>query len=155
MELTSQAFASGAAVPEKYACTGDDISPPLRWTNLPGGVQSYALILDDPDAPSGVFTHWVLYNLPPNAKELEEGFTPTRHADWRAEAGRNDFGATGYGGPCPPQGEEHHYYFRLYALDSELDIGPGADRAQVLNAIRGHILEQTELTGTFRRVGNR
>lgn len=155
MELTSRAFNAGEAIPGKYACTGEDISPPLRWTNLPQSALSYALILDDPDAPSGVFTHWVLYNLPPDVEELEEGFTLSRHADWRAEAGRNDFGATGYGGPCPPLGQEHHYYFRLYALDAELGIGPGADRNQVLDAVRGHILEHTELMGTFRRVGNR
>lgn len=155
MEFTSQAFASGAPIPGKYTCTGDDLSPPLRWSNLPDGVRSYALILDDPDAPSGVFTHWVLYNIPGDIEELEEGFALGRHADWRAESGRNDFGATGYGGPCPPVGEEHHYYFRLFALDTELGIGPGANRNQVLDAVRGHILDHAELMGTYQRARSR
>lgn len=152
MNLTSSAFQTGQPIPGKYCCTGQDISPPLNWSGTPANTQSFTLILYDPDAPNGDFTHWVVYNLPRALNSLEESFQVGQHPDWHAASGRNSFGQTGYGGPCPPVGETHRYFFHLYALDSRLEIGSGADRDQVIDAMHGHILDDTQLWGTFQRV---
>ena len=147
IDLTSTAFRSGSSSPDRYTCVGEGGSPPLEWRKIPEGTRSLALILDDPDAPSGLFVHWVLYNLPPNMNGLPENYSPGDGV----HSGRNSLGQTGYSGPCPPGGETHHYYFRLYALDKTLELTSGATRAQVIDALQGHVLAETELIGLYGR----
>ncbi len=147
-EMTSPAFENGGDIPVKYTCEGEDLSPPLKWRGVPGEAQSLVLICDDPDAPNGTWSHWVLYNIPTDRFELPEGFA----AQSELPQGRNDFGDVGYGGPCPPRGSAHQYFFRFYALGTVLGLGKGATRLQVLNAIEDHILAQTELIGRYARV---
>ncbi len=150
--LSSDAFAADQEIPPRFTCDGDDTSPALSWGDPPQGTQSFALIMDDPDAPVGVFTHWVIYNMGSGARGLPEGVEKTeRPANGAAGfQGRNDFGRTGYGGPCPPSGR-HHYRFQLYALDGLIDLSPGASKQQLLDALTGHILATTTLTGTYQR----
>jgi Raf kinase inhibitor-like YbhB/YbcL family protein len=149
-QLGSSSFAHGAAIPVKYSCDGEDISPPLSWSEPPAGTQSLALIFDDPDAPGGTWVHWVLYDLPPQLQTLPEAVPADAEPPTGGHHGNNSWNRSGYGGPCPPGGT-HRYFFRLYALDTPLDLGPGADKDQVLEAMAGHILAQTELMGTFSR----
>ena len=151
MELKSPSFQEGAKIPRKYTCEGWDFSPPLEWNDVSDKAQSLALLMDDPDAPSGVFTHWILFNLPPNSRELLEGVSPVPRLPSGTLQGKNDFGKFGYGGPCPPPGSPHHYRFTLYALDQQLEIEAGASKKQLLKAIDGHILIQSRLTGTYQR----
>lgn len=151
MDLMSSAFDNNGAIPARYTCDGENISPPLRWVGVPPEAESLVLICDDPDAPSGTWSHWVLYNLAPQMEGLEEDVPEEERLSPTGMHGRNDFGDSGYGGPCPPQGSEHRYYFRLYALDTTLDLLPGATRKQVLNQIEGHILAQTEFVGLYSR----
>jgi Raf kinase inhibitor-like YbhB/YbcL family protein len=141
--FTSDAFANGQSIPPKYSCTGKNISPALTWGELPAGTQSFALIVDDPDAPMGTWVHWVLYNIPADTRNLPEN-TDTG----AVSVGKNSSGNMRYDGPCPPSGT-HRYFFKLYALDSMLSLSPGATKEQVLNAMKGHILAQGELMGTF------
>ena len=145
MELTSPVFRPGESIPQKYTCDGENISPPLAWSGMPGNTQSLSLILEDPDAPRGTFTHWIFYNLAPDRTQLPEGFLS------EGKQGKNDFGKTGYGGPCPPPGTTHRYIFRLYALDQAINLNPGASRQQFQNAIQGHVLTQAELAGRYAR----
>lgn len=147
LELLSDAFEEGEAIPEKYTCEGANVSPPLSWRGVPEGTKSLVLICDDPDAPNGTWSHWVLYNLSPDMESLPEGYSAGPNAD----EGRNDFGNSGYGGPCPPRGSTHRYFFRLYALDTELEATPGATRIQILNRIEDHILAQTTYMGRYAR----
>ncbi len=149
--LCSTAFKEGNRIPDKYTCKGQDVSPQLAWSDSPPGTQAYALIVDDPDAPGGDFTHWVLFNIPSNVTELGEAVVRNDKLDNGALHGRTDFGTTGYGGPCPPPGRPHHYRFTLYALDKPLGLKPGVSKDQVLNAAKGHILAQTRLTGLYQR----
>lgn len=150
MKISSPAFEAGGEIPIQYTCEGINISPPLDWDILPDGTQSLALLVDDPDVPvDEPFSHWVLYNIPIDWRGLPEDFHPD--ADWVGKRGRNSYGSTRYEGPCPPFGDPHHYYFRLYAVDVQLDIGDGATRAHVIDALQGHILEETELFGTYVR----
>ena len=143
IQLTSDVFANGQSIPAKYSCRGKNIPPALTWTEPPAGTQSFALIVDDPDAPMGTWVHWVLYNIPANTRGLNE------NADTNAmSVGRNSSGNTRYDGPCPPSGT-HRYFFKLYALDSSLSLSPGASKDQLLDAMKGHILAQVELMGTF------
>jgi len=143
--LESSAFQNAQAIPSRHSCEGDDVSPPLRWTNVPDGARSLALVVDDPDAPGGVFIHWVAWGLDPSAEGLGEG-------EAAPSEGGNDFGATGYRGPCPPPGHgRHRYVFRLYALDAELELGSGAGKAELEQAIEGHVLTTAELVGTYER----
>lgn len=151
LELMSPAFTSGSTIPTKYTCGGENVSPPLSWAGAPPETKSLALIFDDPDAPRGTFSHWVLYGIPPDTRELSEDYATSAKAQRRAVAGRNDLGRDGYGGPCPPRGETHRYYFRLYALDAPLDLSAGATRAQVLDRMRAHVLAQAELMGRYKR----
>ncbi len=144
MELTSDAFANGETVPDRYTCDGDDVSPALSWTAPPEGTVSLALCVDDPDAGRYVFTHWLGWALPPEAGGLAEGEPAPRE-------GRNDFGAPGYRGPCPPPVKPHLYVFRLYALDSEPELGPSDRRLSFDRALEGHVLEAAELTGLYVR----
>lgn len=148
--LTSTAFAQGESIPAKYSCDGEDISPPLGWSDPPQGTQSFVLIADDPDAPAGTWVHWVLYNLPPESRALPESLTPDAEPAAGGQHGENSWRRLGYGGPCPPGGT-HRYFFKLYALDSQLDLAAGETKDQVLQAMEGHVLAQTELMGTYTR----
>lgn len=144
--LSSPAFTSGERIPSKYSCDDQDISPPLRWEDPPEGTQSFALIFDDPDAPGGTWVHWVLFNLPPDLRELpEQAGLPAG-----SQAGQNSWRRQGYGGPCPPRGT-HRYFFKLYALDARLNLKAGTNKAQLLQAMEGRILAQAELMGTYSR----
>ena len=149
-ELTSTAFAPGEPIPAKYSCDGEDISPPLQWSDPPQGTQSLALICDDPDAPIGTWVHWVLYNLPAQARSLPEAVPPEAELPDGSRHGENGWGRLDYGGPCPPSGT-HRYFFKLYALDTMLDLDAGASKKQVLQAMEGHILAETELMGVYSR----
>jgi Raf kinase inhibitor-like YbhB/YbcL family protein len=151
LTLTSTAFAHGDAIPAKHTGTGPDVSPALAWTNVPDGTTCFALICDDPDAPLGIWVHWVLYDIPAHVRELREGLPKSEIVLESAKHGRNDFGKIGYGGPMPPPGKLHHYFFRLYALDGPTDLRPGATRAQVLKVTKSHVLAEAELMGTFQR----
>ncbi len=149
--LTSSAFEPGGMIPKLYTCDGPDVSPPLRWTDPPPGTKSLALICDDPDAPVGTWVHWVLYSLPPEIRELPEGVPPQPTLPGGGKQGRNDFRKIGYGGPCPPKGPAHRYFFRLYALDADPNLEPGATKQDLLEAMTNHILAQAELMGRYRR----
>ena len=152
IQLTSPAFAEGSSIPVKHTCDGEDVSPPLSWSVLPEGAKGIALISDDPDAPGGTWVHWVLYGLPPDLTGLPEAVpTSEETLQGTARQGRNDFGRTGYGGPCPPRGATHRYLFKLYALDTELDLRPGAKKEDLLRAMEGHILGQGQLMGRYQR----
>lgn len=150
LELTSEAFTNGQSIPAKYACTGKNISPPLAWNEPPAGTQSFALILDDPDAPMGTWVHWVLFNIPAQRRALPEDLPVTgKNIDPNAiYVGKNSWGDIGYGGPCPPSGT-HRYYFKFYALDATISLLPGATKEQLLREMEGHILAEGELMGTF------
>ncbi|MBI4021803.1 MAG: YbhB/YbcL family Raf kinase inhibitor-like protein [Candidatus Andersenbacteria bacterium] len=145
MKLTSSAWQENGIIPTKYTCDGDDVSPPLTITGVPAGAQSLAMIVDDPDAPAGDWVHWTAWNIPPSINEISEGSTPAG-----AVEGATDFGKPGYGGPCPPSGE-HRYQFKLYALDGTLDLPASAGKAEVEQAMAGHILGQALLVGRYSR----
>ncbi len=145
--VSSTAFKEGSKIPVKHTCDGQNVSPAIDWGEPPPGTKSFALIVDDPDAPGGTFTHWVLFNIPGQARRLEEN-TKSREG---AVQGKSGFGTPGYGGPCPPKGPAHHYRFNLYALDKVLDLKTGASKQQVLDAMKGHVLEQGLLTATYQR----
>ncbi len=149
--ITTSAFASGAAIPDRYTCKGEDLSPALEWKDAPAKTASFAIIMDDPDAPAGVWVHWVLWNVPRSATSLPEGVPKNGRLDDGSQEGRNSFGKTGYNGPCPPPGQTHRYFFRLYALDGQLNLPADADRSQLDGAMKGHVLAQTEYMGTFHR----
>jgi len=149
-ELTSTTFAPGEPIPRQYTCDGDDISPPLQWNDPHEGAQSFALICDDPDAPGGTWVHWVLYNLPAGTRGLPEAVPPDGDLPDGGRHGKNSWRRLGYGGPCPPSGT-HRYFFKLYALDTVLDLDAGASKEQLLQALEGHILAQAELMGTYTR----
>ena len=151
IEVTSTAFQQGTTIPKQYTGDGEDHSPPLRWSEPPSGTNSIALICDDPDAPRGTWVHWVLFNLPSKTRELEEGVPTTATLPSGAKQGKNDFGNIGYGGPAPPKGKAHRYFFKLYALGVAVDLAPGATKTQLENAMKGHILAEGELIGTYKR----
>jgi Raf kinase inhibitor-like YbhB/YbcL family protein len=151
MQLTSTAFAEGAAIPAKYTYDGRNVSPPLKWSGVPAGAKSFALIVDDPDAPSGTWVHWVLYDLPASASELPEDVAKSQSIAGGAKQGLNDFKQLGYGGPSPPRGKPHRYFFKLYALDSLLDLKPGLSKKDLESAMDKHILAQAQLMGTYQR----
>ena len=149
--ITSPSFSAGGAIPKKFTCDGADVSPQLSWKGSPAGTQTFALVMDDPDAPVGTWVHWVLYNVAANVTELPEGLEKQEQVASGALQGLNDFHKTGYGGPCPPAGRPHRYFFKLYALDKELDLRAGAKKSDVERAMSGHILAQTELMGRYGR----
>ena len=152
INLTSSAFAEGAAIPEEYTCQGKNISPPLKWSGVPSETKSLAFIMDDPDAPMGTWVHWVLYDLAPSMTELPEGLPAKEHiAAGSGKEGSNDFKRIGYGGPCPPAGKPHRYFFKLYALDTALDLKPGAKKKDLERAMEKHILAQGQLMATYKR----
>ena len=144
MKITSSAFQEGGNIPSKFTCDGSDTSPPLQITDVPSEAKSLVLIADDPDAPSGLFTHWLVWNIPPQTNSIAEGTAP------KGVHGTNDFGKSGYGGPCPPPGT-HRYSFKIFALDRELDLSSAAKRSQVDAAMKGHVIAQGELIGRYVR----
>jgi Raf kinase inhibitor-like YbhB/YbcL family protein len=149
-DLISTAFEQGGPIPAKYSCNGEDISPSLAWGDPPAGTQSLALIMDDPDAPGGTWVHWVLFNISPDLRELQENLPITgKNQDPNAIfVGNNSWGRADYGGPCPPSGT-HRYFFKLYALDTTISLLPGATKQELLSAMDGHILAEADLMGTF------
>ena len=148
MRITSSAFAPNATIPKQYTCSDKDLAPPLAFEDVPANAQSLALVVDDPDAPSGTWVHWVVYNIPPKTRGIAEGA-----ADLGGDAlqGANDFKKRGYGGPCPPPGKPHRYFFKLYALDAMLSLPRGASKSDVETAMQGHILGHAELIGLCSR----
>jgi len=149
--VTTKAFAPGGDIPRQYTCDGQDLSPALEWNGAPAATKSFALIADDPDAPVGTWTHWVLFDLPASADNLPESVPKTADLSGGGHQGRNDFGKTGYGGPCPPPGKPHRYFFKLYALDAPLNLKGGASRADVEKAMKGHVLGEAQVMGKFKR----
>ena len=150
IHLSSNAFTEGAMIPQRYSCDGENISPPLFWTGVPSGTRSLALICDDPDAPVGTWDHWVLYNIPADATGLPESVPEKAVLDTGAVHGSNSWGRIGYGGPCPPGGT-HRYFFKIFALNTLLDLKSGATTSQLLETMEGHILGQGQLMGRYRR----
>lgn len=150
MKLMSKAFADGALMPEKYSCDGENVSPPLAWEGVPEKARTLALFVVDPDAPGGRFTHWVLFNVPASERELPENLAREKQVSSGARQGTNGFKKLGYGGPCPPSGA-HRYFFKLYALDTELALDESATREDLLNAMQGHILAQGDLIGKYQK----
>lgn len=150
IKITSSAFTEGGLIPAKYTCDGADISPPLQWEAVPEDTQSIALICDDPDAPVGTFVHWVLFDLPADAGQLTENIPADPTLANGAQQGTSDFGRIGYGGPCPPGGT-HRYFFKIYALDTQLSLTDRVNKARLLNAMEGHILAEGQLIGKYKR----
>jgi Raf kinase inhibitor-like YbhB/YbcL family protein len=151
LTLTSTVLQPGQPMPREFTADGRDMSPPLKWADPPPGTQSLALVCDDPDAPRGTWTHWVIFNLPVLSRELSEGIPQVKDLPNGTRQGTNDFGKLGYNGPSPPPGKPHRYYFRLFALDTLLDLPPETTREQLLKAAEGHTLARGELMGTFGR----
>lgn len=145
MKLSSSAFQNGNQIPPQYTCDGIDINPPLTIDGVPSGAKSLALIVDDPDAPSGNWVHWLLWNIPADAKNISEHFTPNGTVE-----GTTSFGKTGWGGPCPPSGV-HRYVFRLFALNAQINLPSSANRTQLEDSMQGHVIDRTELLGTYIR----
>ena len=149
--LTSTAFQDGQPIPIKYTCQGLDVSPALQWSVAPPTAKGLVLICDDPDAPGGTWVHWVLYNLSARATGLPEGVATTDTLNNGARQGVNDFKRIGYGGPCPPPGGPHRYFFKLFAVDIDVTLKPRATKAEVLRAIEGHVIAEGQLMGTYQR----
>ncbi|OGQ66683.1 MAG: hypothetical protein A3F89_00105 [Deltaproteobacteria bacterium RIFCSPLOWO2_12_FULL_50_11] len=150
LQLTSPAFSHEGAIPLQYTCQGQDLSPALNWNGAPPKTAALALIVDDPDAPVGTWIHWVLFNIPATTTSLAAGISPQEKLPDGSLQGLNDFQKVGYGGPCPPPGGPHRYFFKLYALDASLNLPPKATKAQLLDAMKGHVLTETQLMGTYR-----
>jgi Raf kinase inhibitor-like YbhB/YbcL family protein len=144
MKITSSAFQQGGNIPSKFSCDGPNTNPPVQISDVPPEAKTLVLIVDDPDAPSGLFTHWAVWNIPPQTNTIAEGSAP------KGAQGTNDFGRSGYGGPCPPSGT-HRYYFKIFALDRELDLPFGAKRSQLDGAMKDHVIAQGELMGRYSR----
>lgn len=149
--LIESVFESQQPIPVKYTCDGENLSPPLTFSQIPPQTASLALVVDDPDAPRGTFDHWIVWNLPPDIKELKEGGKELNHLPSLPIQGMNGFGETFYQGPCPPAGKPHHYHFKLYALDKQISLPEGSSKQQLEKAMQGHILAQTEIVGTYQR----
>ena len=149
-EISSPAFSESDMIPVRFTCDGPDVSPELSWGGVPEAARSLALICDDPDAPMGTWVHWVLFNIPPGANGLPAELPPDAVLENGARHGTNDFGSLGYGGPCPPGGT-HRYFFKLYALDTEFTLESGISKAELVEAMQGHILAESQLMGTYSR----
>lgn len=150
IKIESSAFKEGEMIPSKYTCDGENISPEIKWSGVPAGVKSFALINDDPDAPAGDWVHWIIYNIPGDAAGLKENIPPVKIFSNGAIHGINDFRKLGYGGPCPPSGT-HRYYFKLYALDALLRPEPGMTKKDLLAAMQKHIIAEGRLMGKYKR----
>ena len=155
LELRSVAFEEGAMMPSRYTCDGDDVSPPLAWTDVPDAAASLALIMEDVNSVKGVWSHWVVYDIPTEVNAFADRIPPAATLPSGGFQGRNDFDDVGYGGPCPSDGKEHRYVFRLYALDMRLQLGAGATRVQVLSAVEGHVIERGEREARYQRLKDR
>lgn len=151
LNVLSPAFDEGNKIPSKYSCQGEDVSPALQWDEPPQATQSFALIMDDLDAPGGTFTHWVLFNIPSDSRGLPEAVPAQEELPNGARQGKAGFGRVGYGGPCPPPGRPHRYEFTIYALDQHLALKAGISKKQLLEAMKGRVLAQGQLTGTYQR----
>lgn len=151
LKFESASFQHGAAIPVKHTCDGEDLSPPLSWSAVPEGTRGFALICDDPDAPIMTWVHWIVYALPAERRSLPEDVKRVRQLSDGTRQGTNSWKRIGYGGPCPPRNSTHRYFFRLYALGKEMDLGPGAEKRELLRAMEGAVLAQAELMGTYRR----
>lgn len=149
--ISSPSFQNGKDIPKKFTCDGDDVSPALSWTDPPQGSKSLALIADDPDAPRGTWTHWVLFDLPPATSALPEGVPKVGELPGGGRQGVNDFHKLGYGGPCPPPGKPHRYFFKLYALDNKLNLKAGASKQEVEQSMQSHVLGKAEVMGKYGR----
>jgi Raf kinase inhibitor-like YbhB/YbcL family protein len=149
--ISSTSFPNGGDIPKKFTCDGADVSPELSWTGPPAGTQSFALIADDPDAPSGTWTHWVLFDLAPDTNNLAESVSKIDELPGGERQGRNDFRKIGYNGPCPPPGKPHRYFYKLYALNAKLDLKPGSSKQEVEQAMEGRILGKAEWMGKYER----
>jgi Raf kinase inhibitor-like YbhB/YbcL family protein len=151
LALTSSAFEEGAPIPLRYTCDGENVSPPLSWSEPPAGTESLVLFMDDPDAPMGTWVHWAIFNLPPGTRSVPEAVAPGEALAGSGVQGQNSWNDASYGGPCPPLGSEHTYVFRLYALDVRLDLDSNADKRAVEGAMAGHVLARGQLTGRYGR----
>ncbi len=152
IEIKSRSFNAGEIIPAKYTCDGENVSPQLSWTCSVEGVKTFAVIVEDPDAPSGIFTHWIVYNIQAKINSLMENSTPSKNLPDEVLMGTNDFGRIGYGGPCPPSGT-HRYFFKVYGLDSAVHLDTGATIREVMKKMEGHIIARGELMGKYRRGG--
>jgi len=151
LELRSAAFKQNELIPRQFSCQGLDVSPPLSWAGVPEKTQSIVLVCDDPDAPLGTWVHWLIYDIPSDITELSNGIPHQETLDSGAKQGINDFGNIGYGGPCPPSGKPHRYFFKLYCIDEKLELSSGLTKDELLKAIKGHIIAQAELIGKYKR----
>jgi len=151
MQITSSAFGEGQPIPEKYTCDARNLSPPLQWTGAPESTKSMVLIADDPDAPVGTWVHWVVYDIPAAVSAFPEDLPKSQFIPQGAKQGLNDFKHLGYGGPCPPPGKPHRYFFKLYALDAVLSLQPGSKKQEVERAMQKHVLAEARLIGTYKR----
>jgi Raf kinase inhibitor-like YbhB/YbcL family protein len=150
IQIKSPVFQDGTPIPEKYTCDGLDVSPPLEWTDVPEGTKTLAIVCDDPDAPMKTWLHWIIFNIPGDVDRLPENVPPEKELENGAKQGMNDFHKIGYGGPCPPSGS-HRCFFKIYALDTILDLPAGASKPQLMIAMEGHVLAQAHLMGTYTR----
>jgi len=148
--IKSSAFKEGELIPKKYTCDGENVSPPLEWSGFPEGTKSFTIICDDPDAPMGIWVHWVMYNIPPSINNLKENISFEKVLEDGTIQGKNDFGKIGYGGPCPPNGI-HRYYFKIYALNELLTLAPGSAKGELLHSMEEHILSDGSLMGKYSR----
>ncbi len=155
LELRSAGFDEGEMIPSQYTCDGENVSPPLEWTDVPEGTGSLALILEDIDSVKGVWSHWVVYDIPPDLEMLAQGAPSSETLPWGGTQGRNDFDEIGYGGPCPSDGKTHRYVVRLLALDRTLDLDPGARREEILERVEGHVIEEAKLASHYTRLADR
>jgi len=151
LEIKSSAFSDGENIPAKYTCSSTDVSPQLEWSDVPKGTKSFVLICDDPDAPSGDWVHWVIYNIPADQTSLEENVSKLSRLADDIFQGKNDFGNAGYGGPCPPPGRPHRYFFKIYALDTVLSLKERIEKKDLLEAMEGHILAEAKIMGLYKR----
>ncbi len=151
LDLKSFSFREGTYIPKKYTCSGGNYSPSLEWSDVPSNTESFAIICDDPDAPGGVWVHWVIFNIPGNVTRLRENIPKVYQLPNGAIQGVNDFGRIGYGGPCPPPGRPHRYFFKLYALDTKLNLSGKVTKEELLSAMRGHVLDKACLMGFYSR----
>ncbi|MBN2308963.1 MAG: YbhB/YbcL family Raf kinase inhibitor-like protein [Candidatus Hydrogenedentes bacterium] len=151
LALSSPSFAEGQPIPKKHTGEGPDLSPPLAWGDPPAGTHGFALIADDPDAPVGTWVHWVIYGIPSATRALPEGMPANATLADGTMQGKSDFGTIGYGGPMPPPGKPHRYFFKFYALDGQLELVPGMSKKALVKAMEGHILAEGQLMGTYKR----
>lgn len=151
ISFSSPTFNSGADIPAEFTCDGDDVSPPLRWTDIPEGAKSLAIVMDDPDAPGSIFKHWSIYDIPAATRAIKQGQPSDPQLENTIKQGTNGFGTIGYGGPCPPSGEEHEYTFFIYALTGHLELPPGASASDLTMALQGKVIGTGSFTGMYAR----